>query len=492
MEFHGITMKGPITVLKETLPAWTSDYEGRIIYVKSDGAFYYGTDSAWISNFTFKNITVSDGTLTADVIDDTLTLEGVGGITITKKDVNTITFTVEEYTLQKVTTADGDVVPANNAITLTEGTNISISVSGSEITISVPTATTSVEGVASFNTNNFTVTDGAVTLKSINHSDLVGAGTRSHAWIDDWFDNYSTPIPTIDHNNLLNKGTHTHNEIDTFIDEYVAIDNVPIHNAKSTEVHGLTSVQKITGTSTVPADSPVIDYIPQWKEVSPPVLKQGLAVVTTVRETGIASDLAVPTEQAVRELYTNQIQPTLQYIHIQHKESTGVWTGGNILDDWCHQTLNTLIYSNITGASLGTGTWANYVILPAGTYTVKATSPHLGHRGSHRCRVYNHTHYFNPNNTPVYYYEGTLEGQGNTCTDSKLDWKFTIDRTCYITLEHYYYDYDYETYSPYFSYDYSWHRYSSWEYSHHSHWSYHITHDAVTIYEEIIFTKINV
>lgn len=48
MDFHGIKMQGPIWVqVVSSLPTWTSDDEGRLIYNTSDGKLYIGTDSQW-------------------------------------------------------------------------------------------------------------------------------------------------------------------------------------------------------------------------------------------------------------------------------------------------------------------------------------------------------------------------------------------------------------------------------------------------------------
>ena len=48
MDFHGIKMQGPIWVqVVSSLPTWTADDEGRLIYNTTDGKLYIGTNSQW-------------------------------------------------------------------------------------------------------------------------------------------------------------------------------------------------------------------------------------------------------------------------------------------------------------------------------------------------------------------------------------------------------------------------------------------------------------
>lgn len=49
MKSYGLTLKGKLYVEKIlTLTPWSSNDEGRVVYVLDEDKFYFGTDSEWI------------------------------------------------------------------------------------------------------------------------------------------------------------------------------------------------------------------------------------------------------------------------------------------------------------------------------------------------------------------------------------------------------------------------------------------------------------
>ena len=51
MKFHGITMTGKFIVQRvASLPVWTEDDEGRIIYNEEESRLYVGTNNSWVES----------------------------------------------------------------------------------------------------------------------------------------------------------------------------------------------------------------------------------------------------------------------------------------------------------------------------------------------------------------------------------------------------------------------------------------------------------
>lgn len=69
---------------------------------------------------------------------------------------------------------------------------------------------------------------------------------------------------------------------------------------------------------------------------------------------------------------------TRPFFHVQDQKAYNVDGGGSVADTWTKRVLNTVLYNDIQGASLGT----NEVNLPAGTYYVEALGPMRDNIGS--------------------------------------------------------------------------------------------------------------
>lgn len=80
MDFHGVTMKGPLIMeIMTALPTWTTDYIGRLFFVSTAnngaGYLYYGTTSGWINvspgdhTHTGTYLGVNDKAVNADLLD---------------------------------------------------------------------------------------------------------------------------------------------------------------------------------------------------------------------------------------------------------------------------------------------------------------------------------------------------------------------------------------------------------------------------------------
>ena len=122
----------------------------------------------------------SDGTLDFDVDDFTITLGGdlSGSATITNLGDATLTATIAANSVALGTDTTGNFVAD-----LTAGEGIDVSGGGSEnatITVSAEDATSSNKGIASFDSTDFTVSSGAVTVNAERVQDIVGAMVGSN------------------------------------------------------------------------------------------------------------------------------------------------------------------------------------------------------------------------------------------------------------------------------------------------------------------------
>ena len=122
----------------------------------------------------------SDGTLDFDVDDFTITLGGdlSGSATVTNLGDATLTATIAANSVALGTDTTGNFVAD-----LTAGEGIDVSGGGSEnatITVSAEDATSSNKGIASFDSTDFTVSSGAVTVNAERVQDIVGAMVSSN------------------------------------------------------------------------------------------------------------------------------------------------------------------------------------------------------------------------------------------------------------------------------------------------------------------------
>jgi hypothetical protein len=145
---------------------------------------------------TSLGIAADSGTDTIALATDTLTFAGGEGIdTSVNSSTNTVTISAEDATTSNkgvASFADADfnvtsgavelkdtvvkgftvdagaaVTPSGHSVQITGGEGIDVTVSGAVITVAGEDASTTNKGVASFNTDNFTVSSGAVSTKNI-------------------------------------------------------------------------------------------------------------------------------------------------------------------------------------------------------------------------------------------------------------------------------------------------------------------------------------
>jgi len=138
---------------------------------------------------TNKTIDTANNTITiveADISDlgsyitasstDTLTNKSISGSTNTLSNIGNSSLTNSTITITG-SDASSDSIALGETLTIANGEGIVTDIATNTLTITAEDASTSNKGVASFDTNHFTVTSGAVTIKtsSIEDGDLAGS-----------------------------------------------------------------------------------------------------------------------------------------------------------------------------------------------------------------------------------------------------------------------------------------------------------------------------
>lgn len=124
---------------------------------------------AMVSGNTETNISVTyedgDGTLDFSVADATASVKGVASFDTGDFVVTSGAVALGATFVNAVTTDSGELTPSSHSFSILGGEGIDVTHAGAVITVAGEDASTSNKGVASFSSDYFTVTSGAVTLK---------------------------------------------------------------------------------------------------------------------------------------------------------------------------------------------------------------------------------------------------------------------------------------------------------------------------------------
>jgi hypothetical protein len=165
-----------------SIPTFTVDQQGRLtaagsasisttLSVAADSGTGNGvalaSDTLTITGGEGIDTSISGDTVTISAENASDTNKGVATFNTSGFVVTTGDVTLKSNVVQGVTTDSGALTVSGNAISILGGEGMDVTHAGTTITIAGEDATTTNKGVASFNTDNFTVSSGAVSTKNI-------------------------------------------------------------------------------------------------------------------------------------------------------------------------------------------------------------------------------------------------------------------------------------------------------------------------------------
>jgi hypothetical protein len=226
------------------IPTFTVDAQGRLtaagtVDVATELDITGDTGTTSISLLT-EGLTVAGGEgIDVNVTENTITISSEDASTTNKgaASFNTDDFNVtaghaelKDTVVKAITTDSGALTPSAHGISILGGEGVDVTHTGTSITVSAEDATSSNKGVASFDSTDFTVTSGAVTLNAERVQDIVSSQIVAGEGIDVTYDDNAGTL-TVDAEiaTTTNRGVASFATADfTVTDGAVSIKNVDL------------------------------------------------------------------------------------------------------------------------------------------------------------------------------------------------------------------------------------------------------------------------
>jgi len=125
------------------------------------------SDTLTVSGGEGIDTAVTNNTITISAEDASTTNKGVASFDTNDFNVTNGAVELKDTVVKTVTTDSGALTPSTHSFSILGGEGIDVTHAGTTITVAGEDASTTNKGVASFDTNNFTVTSGAVSAKNI-------------------------------------------------------------------------------------------------------------------------------------------------------------------------------------------------------------------------------------------------------------------------------------------------------------------------------------